>query len=290
LDILYLVDRLENLIGSSRKMPLVNQIMVKESELLNIVDQMRTSIPDEIKLARRVIQEKERIIAQAQADASTLLARAREESERAIKREGLLQAAGERSLEMVREAEENAEKLKNDADAYVVETLRALRDHLTNIDVTISRTILSIEKGLESLEPLADKEESVEGIFTRAEASSPMDGGKLPGRRQAPPPFPTSTPAPTEVEEGQPQTYPIPRRTSLAADTMGGPGVGTLSGAYGARFNFFASAGESGTDGQFEHTHPPDGYPQGSPPPPLEDPKSRMEASSRPYSERDEPE
>ena len=61
-------------------MPLVNQIMVKESELLNIVDQMRTSIPDEIKLARRVIQEKERIIAQAQADASTLLARAREES------------------------------------------------------------------------------------------------------------------------------------------------------------------------------------------------------------------
>ncbi len=281
-------------------MPLVNQIMVKESEILNIVDQMRTSIPDEIKLARRVIQEKERIIAQAQADASTLLARAREESERAIKREGLLQAAGERSLEMVREAEENAEKLKNDADAYVVETLRALRDHLTNIDVTISRTILSIEKGLESLEPLSDKEESVEGIFTRAEASSPIDGGtgggKLPHSSSAPLPPLRSTPAPTEVEEGQPQTYPIPRRASLAADTMGGPGVGNLSGAYGARFNSFVSAGESGTDGQFEHTHPPDGYPQGSPP--LEDPKSWtggvecrfIEHVSRPYSERDEPE
>ena len=290
-------------------MPLVNQIMVKESELLNIVDQMRTSIPDEIKLARRVIQEKERIIAQAQADASTLLARAREESERAIKREGLLQAASERSLEMVREAEENAEKLKNDADAYVVETLRALRDHLTNIDVTISRTILSIEKGLESLEPLADKEEeSVEGTFTRAEAVecrfiehvSPMDGGR--GVSLPPPSSLHPTPAPTEVEEGQPQAYPIPRRASLAADTMGGPGVGTLSapainrGATVARSNSFASAGESGTDGQFEHTHPPDGYPQGSPP--LEDPKSWTEGVecrfiehvSRPYSERDEPE
>lgn len=247
MDILYLVDRLENLIGSSRKMPLVNQIMIKESEILNIVDQMRTSIPDEIKLARRVIQEKERIIAQAQADASTLLARAREESERAIKREGLLQAAGERSLEMMREAEENTEKLKNDADAYVVETLRALRDHLTNINVTVSRTILSIEKGLESLEPPADEEESVEGPFSMLE----------------------------EVEEGQPQAHPIPRRASLAADTMGGPGVGTLSEAAtqsgGVCVNPFASAGEGGTDGQFEHTHPPDGYPQGSLP--LQDPK-----------------
>ena len=77
IDILYLVDRLENLITGSRRMPFVNQIMIREADILSIVDQMRTSIPDEIKQARRIIQEKERIIAQAQADASTLLARAR---------------------------------------------------------------------------------------------------------------------------------------------------------------------------------------------------------------------
>src|SRR2546421_428213 len=66
MDILYLVDRLENLIASSRRMPVVNQVMIKEGDILNIVDQMRTSIPDEIKQARRIIQEKERILAQAQ--------------------------------------------------------------------------------------------------------------------------------------------------------------------------------------------------------------------------------
>ena len=69
MDILYLVDRLDNLIASSHRMPLVNQILIKEGDILNIVDQMRTSIPDEIKQARRIIQEKERILAQAQADA-----------------------------------------------------------------------------------------------------------------------------------------------------------------------------------------------------------------------------
>ena len=97
MDILYLVDRLDNLIASSRRMPLVNQILIKEGDILNIVDQMRTSIPDEIKQARRIIQEKERILAQAQADATTLLTRAREETERAMNREGLLRAAEARS-------------------------------------------------------------------------------------------------------------------------------------------------------------------------------------------------
>src|SRR6266480_6496440 len=105
MDILYLVDRLENLIASSHRIPLTNQIRIKEVDILNIVDQMRTSIPEEIKQARRVVQEKERILAQAQADASSLLARAREETERVMQREGLLRAAEERSQELVHKAE-----------------------------------------------------------------------------------------------------------------------------------------------------------------------------------------
>jgi len=169
MDILYLVDRLENLIANSKRMPLVNQIMIKEGDILNIVDQMRTSIPDEIKQARRIIQEKERILAQAQSDASTLLTRAREETERAMNREGLLRTAEARSHELVRQAEERArsvvvkaeehgEQLKADADIYVAETLSNLKDHLASIEMDVSRTILSIEKGLDSLD-IAEQEE-----------------------------------------------------------------------------------------------------------------------------------
>src|SRR3954465_2315959 len=111
MDILYLVDRLENLIAGSRKMPLMNQIIIKESDIFNIIEQMRTSIPDEIKQARRIIQEKERILAQAQADASNLLTRAREETERVMQREGLLRAAEERSQELVQRAENQTQNM-----------------------------------------------------------------------------------------------------------------------------------------------------------------------------------
>jgi hypothetical protein len=190
-DILYLVDRLENLIAGSRRMPLVNQIILKESDILNIVDQLRTTIPEEIKQARRIIQDKERILAQAQAEASALLARAREESEQTVNRQGLLKAAEARSKELVQRAEQEAEQLKNEADGYVIETLRALRDHLTSVETDIGRSILSIEKGLTSLEKTPENESSDETY-------------------------------PGYINEAE-EKHPLPRRASLAADTMGGP-------------------------------------------------------------------
>jgi vacuolar-type H+-ATPase subunit H len=210
MDILYLVDRLENLIANSRRMPLVNQIILKEGEILNIVDQMRTSIPDEVKQARRIIQEKERILAQAQADASALLTRAREETERAMNREGLLRTAEARSQELVRQAEsqsqslvhqaeEHSMQLKVDADNYVAETLRNLKDHLSSIEMDVSRTILSIEKGLESLElPEDESAEEQYGEFYDDDADA-------------------------EALDGTPPPRTLPRRASLANDTMGGP-------------------------------------------------------------------
>ena len=202
IDILYLVDRLENLITGSRRMPVVNQIMIREADILSIIDQMRTSIPDEIKQARRIIQDKERIMAQAQADANKLMARAREESERAMNREGLLHAAEERSHELMRRAEADAEQLKTEADAYVTETLRALRDHLTSIEMEVGRSILSIEKGLASLEPPPEEEEDMEGD-DGDEPEELADDYEQPANASSP--------------------RPLPRRSSLAVDTMGGP-------------------------------------------------------------------
>jgi cell division septum initiation protein DivIVA len=207
MDILYLIDRLDNLIAGSRRMPFVNQmILVKESEIFAVIEQMRTSIPEEIKQARRILQEKERIIAQAQAEATHVLSRAREESERVLNREGLLAVAEERSQEIIQQAslraqevlrrsDEEAERLKNDADTYVTETLQALREHLLSIETDLGRSILSIERGLESMQ---DENQDPPQTYEQTEHIT--------------------------VEHPPRESPPnMPRRASLAADTMGGP-------------------------------------------------------------------
>lgn len=208
MDILYLVDRLENLVSSSRRMPLVNQVLIKEADILNIIDQMRTTIPEEIKQARRIIQEKERILAQAQADAKNIQSRIRGEVEKAMRREGLLSAAEDRSQEIMRLAteqaqmimrrtEEQSEQLKIDADNYATETLRNLREHLMNIETEIERTVLSIEKGLETLDGRPHVPDNITGEEQDIEELDALD-----------------TPQPLPIA-------PRPRRASLAADTMG---------------------------------------------------------------------
>ena len=184
IDILYLVGRLQNLISTSRSVPLTNQILIKEADILSIIDQMQVSIPNEIKQARAIVHDKERILAQAQADANKLLAHAQEKAEEAVHREGLL-----------RLADEKAEQIKVESDAYVAETLRALRDHLTSIEMDIDRSILSIEKGLASLE-LPDEEDAEDMYEQDVNEQANMVS----------------------------QAKTKPRSASLAADTMGGPG------------------------------------------------------------------
>lgn len=212
MDILYLVDRLGNCISNGQRIPLVNQVILKEGELLAILDEMRTCIPTELKQAQRIIQEKERILAQAQADATAILSRAREEAERILSQDNLRHLSEERAHEMMRRATEQAQlimrraeeqttQLRREADGYATETLRNLREHLTDIETDLGRTILSIEKGLETLtiEP-GDLEEIDEELVAE-------DIEAVPTQEDIPP---SDTPSP-----------PQPRRSALAADTLG---------------------------------------------------------------------
>ncbi len=213
MDILYLLDRLENLIAGSRRMPLTNQFLLKEADILSIIDEMRATIPNEIQQARRIVQDKERILAQANAEAANIVSRGRAELERAMNREGLLRAAEGRSQELIRQAEEQAqemlrqakrhsEHLQNDADAYVSETLSGLKEHLTNIETEVSRTILSIDRGLESIAQQGADEDEVEDGTAYDEAFDEEDNGR-------------------QELQGEIQ----PRRASLANDTIGGPSL-----------------------------------------------------------------
>jgi hypothetical protein len=206
MDILYLVDRLENFISNGQRIPLVNQVILKESELLAILDEMRTCIPTELEQAKRVVEDKERILAQAQADATAIISRAHEEVERILSQDNVLLLSQGRAHEMmrrateqaqliVRRAEEQTTQLRREADGYATETLRNLREHLTDIETDLGRTILSIEKGLESLtlQPI-DPEEIDEELV--ADDIESVDTQAVPPASQ-------------------------PRRSSLAADTMG---------------------------------------------------------------------
>ena len=73
MDILQLVDRLEELFNQSRPIPLTNNVIVDEDKMLDLIDQMRVAIPDEVKKAQKLIAERDRTMAQATEEAKRTL-------------------------------------------------------------------------------------------------------------------------------------------------------------------------------------------------------------------------
>src|SRR5215208_5384411 len=101
MDIQHLVDRLEDLIDEGRHVPFSKYTMVDEERALEIIDQMRISIPEEIEKAARVLTQRDRILAQANEEAARLVQMAREKGDQMEDREVMVQAAQSRAANIV---------------------------------------------------------------------------------------------------------------------------------------------------------------------------------------------
>ncbi len=133
MDILHLVDRLEELFNQSRPIPLTHNVIVDEDRFLEIIDQMRISIPEEVKKAQQVIAQRDRILAQAQEEAARTIALAKQKAEEIVSRDAIVQAAQARSEQILAQARSEAEDTRREADDYVVEALGGLEAELSRL-------------------------------------------------------------------------------------------------------------------------------------------------------------
>lgn len=130
MDIQHLVDRLEQVLSESRRVPLTTTLLVDEDQVFNIVDQLRVTIPEEIKRANRVESEKERLLAQAHEEAERIRHLAKQEAEELIRRDAIMASAQQRAENILERARREADVLRQEADVYVVDVLAKLEEDL----------------------------------------------------------------------------------------------------------------------------------------------------------------
>ncbi|HEX9674516.1 MAG TPA: hypothetical protein VGA07_00920 [Anaerolineales bacterium] len=133
MDILHLVDRLEELFNESRPIPLTHSVILDEDRILEIIDQMRISIPEEVKKAQQVLAQRDRVMAQAQEEATRTLSLAKRQTEETISKDSMVQAAQTRAEQILEQARAEVEVMRRDADEYVIESLTALEEELTRL-------------------------------------------------------------------------------------------------------------------------------------------------------------
>ncbi|GAB4441249.1 MAG: hypothetical protein Kow00120_09700 [Anaerolineae bacterium] len=130
MDIQHLIDRLEDLIDEGRHLWFSKLTMIDEERALELIDQMRISIPEEIDKAQRIMNQRDRLIAQANEEAARLVELAREKRDALIERDAITQAAKSQAVNIIEAAHQEAESIRADADAYVLDVLRKLEGQL----------------------------------------------------------------------------------------------------------------------------------------------------------------
>lgn len=144
MDILHLVDRLEELFNESRPIWFTHSVLVDEDRMLDLIDQMRVSIPEEIKKAQQILAQKDRILAQAQEEANRTLALAREKAEQFVERDAIIQAAQARAEQIIQQSRNEVEFTKREADEYVIETLTRLEGELEKILTQVRNGVMAL--------------------------------------------------------------------------------------------------------------------------------------------------
>ncbi len=133
MDIFALIERLEALVNTGQRVPFVNKIMLDEQECLDVIAQMRMSIPDEVRQARRMLQERSRIPEQARLEAERIVEIAHEQAEEILSEHGLVRAAEDNARRIVEEAETQAGEVQRESDEYAVRSLTDLRTRLEQL-------------------------------------------------------------------------------------------------------------------------------------------------------------
>jgi cell division septum initiation protein DivIVA len=145
MDILHLIDRLEEILNESRPFPFTHNVIVDEDRVLDLIDQMRVAIPEEVKKAQSLLAQRDRILAQAQEEANRTIAIAREKSEQLVERDGIVQAAQSRAEQIIQQAHADIENTRREADDYVVDTL-------TRLEMELDRALGQVRNGIQMLQ------------------------------------------------------------------------------------------------------------------------------------------
>ena len=139
MDLLSALNELEELIENSGKVPLTRKVMVNEDSILDLLDRIRTTIPEEIRQAKWIIQEREKVMSDSQKEAMRIMENAQKQDEKQAEDSEVARKAKVVAEEIIAKAEQTAQEMREGARIYADEILGALQDRLNKINQQIEQ-------------------------------------------------------------------------------------------------------------------------------------------------------
>ena len=145
MDVLVLIDKLDDLVHNAKQVPLTDTVRVDKEEIYDILDQMRATIPEEIKQARWIVKERQEMLAEAKREAERIIREAREEQARLISEQEVVRQAENQAEEIIEEARAREREIRLGAEDYADEILNTL-------EVNLTKFVAAVQRGRERLQ------------------------------------------------------------------------------------------------------------------------------------------
>ena len=139
--------------AAGKKLPLTNNVVLDQPTILELIDQLRVAVPDEVRQARRITEESGRITERARDEGDSIIARAQEQAAQMLDERELVRSAQQRAAELLEQAQAEAREVRRGADEYAAGVLIRLEGECI-------KALTSIKRGIDMLDerhrPAAD--------------------------------------------------------------------------------------------------------------------------------------
>ncbi len=145
MDVLVLIDKLDDIIHNARSVPLTDSVMIDREEIYDILDQMRSTIPEEIKQARWIVKERQEMLAEAKQEADRVLGEAQERADRLASETEIVRLAERNAQQIQDEAHEREREMRLGAEDYADEVLG-------NLELNLDKFLAAVRRGRSRLQ------------------------------------------------------------------------------------------------------------------------------------------
>lgn len=151
-DVLSLLDELEEIVDRGTKIPMTGKVLVDDSVVFEILDRIRAALPEEIQDAKWVLNERQRIVNEAQSEAQKIMERGKSYAEKMAEENEVVKQAQAYAEDIVKQAQAFAREVKLGAAQYADELLQ-------HVDTRLQESIQSLRRNREELRSLAKERE-----------------------------------------------------------------------------------------------------------------------------------
>ncbi|MDD3776300.1 MAG: ATPase [Actinomycetota bacterium] len=152
MDTLEIVDKIEELVEKSKKLPFSSNAIINENEIYDLVDELRSLLPEELKQARWIVKEREGMIEEAKRQSVRIVKEAEERAQVLVSETEVLKNANKKAEEIMTMVEAKARTIRLEAEDYADEKL-------ANLEAVLHKLLSAVEKGREQFKATLKSEQ-----------------------------------------------------------------------------------------------------------------------------------